>query len=63
MLGAFILLAYFIADIIMDQIIADNTDEAQIKSETQNQTQNSEQLSSDLDANLVDIVPNATGPP
>ena len=61
-LGAFILLAYFIADIIMDQIITDNTDEAQIKSETQNQTQNSEQLSSDLDANLVDIVPNATGP-
>ena len=47
----------------MDKIIFDNTEVAQIKSETQNQTANSEQLTSNLDANLVDIVPNATGPP
>ena len=48
---------------IMDQTICDNTEETQlIKSETQNQTAISQQLCGDLDANLVDIVPNDTGP-
>jgi len=47
----------------MDQIITDNTEEALIKSETNIQAAYSKQLSSDLDTNLVELVPNNTGPP
>ena len=48
--------------IIMDKIITDHIEEAQIiKSETENQTAIT-QLPSDLDSNLVELVPNDTGP-
>ena len=48
----------------MEQIIRNDTEESHIiKSETQEQTANAHQLSSDMDANLVELVTNDTGPP
>ena len=47
----------------MDEIITDYIEESQlINSENENQTAITSQLSSDLDANLVELVPNDTGP-